>query len=245
VECDEVVRNLEAYEAGELPESERAGIVEHLAECPECEREREAMLALAAELRSAGDSFRALHPFTIEAAPAPVRRRRAWPMAVGAAAAVWMILLTTAAIWPSFAERLTFLPVGQRLSQASPVPSPSGGAPTGSGLSLSDAPRAALAAVDALFEPPEGRLPSRDAVSAQLSTLLPDDLIRGASSVRIVSIGPVRSVSEDELRLIATVDIAYGEAQGSQKSQRDRLLLTVTRPPEGSWRVSHLQVLGD
>lgn len=245
MECDEVVQNLEAYNARELSEGERTHLAEHLARCTDCERERRELLTLAAELRSAGDSFRALRPFTVAAAPSQPSRRRPWLIAAGAAAAVWLILLTAAAFWPSFAERLSFLPVGRRLSQVTTTPSPTTTPASGDGYSLSDAPDEALAAVNSLFQPSETRLPSEDVLSAELSKLLPADVGQGASSARVISVGPVRSVNEADVRLIVTVDFGRDHEREASEPHRYRLLLTVARSPKGGWRVSELQKLAD
>jgi len=246
VECDEVVQNLEAYNAGELPEAEALRIADHLAKCSSCELERTELLELASELRRAGEAFRPIRPFAVAAAPVPARRRRTWLVAAGAAAAVWMVLLTAAAFWPSLTEQLTFLPVGRRLADATPAPTGEGGGASQKGYSLSGAPSEALAAVTALFQPSsETRAPSRDAISDQLAELLPDNLGRTAASVRVVSVGPVESVSEGKVRLIATADIGRKDAQGRNEVQRYRFLMAVTRSQEGTWQVSNLQRLTD
>lgn len=246
MECDEVVQSLEAYNAGELTERERASITRHLAECVGCELEREEVLALTAELRSAGGSFRTLRPFTVNDKPITSQSHSKLLAVIGVAAAVWLVLVTAAVFWPSFAQRLSFLPVGRQLSKAASSLIP-GGTPAGidavrGGPSLSDAPQAALAAVDALFRSPEGKTHSRDGVSAQISRLLPDELTRNASSVRVVSIGPIVRLSENELRIIVAVDITHGETRRQEDSERHSFLLTVTRSVEGAWTVSNLQV---
>lgn len=245
MECSEVVQNLEAYNAGDLGGVERKRLTKHLSVCGDCERERRELLALAIELRSAGDSFRALRPFTVAAAPSRPSRRRSWVVAAGVAAAVWMTLLTAAAFWPSFAERLFFLPVGRRLSQGATMPSPTTTPSSSDGYSLSDAPDGSIAAVNSLFQPSKTQPLGGDAISAELSTLLPADVGQGASSARIISVGPVRSVSGADVRLVATVDFGGDHERETSKPRRYRLLLTVARSPQGEWRVSDLQRLSD
>ena len=132
--CDEVRDSLEAYDAGELPQDEAERIADHLASCRGCEVECEGLRELAADLRHSRDSFRPLCPFEVPVVQptSQPRRRKAW-VAVGAVAALWMVLLTTAMLWPSLAARLTFFPVGRHLSSEI-LPSPSA---TRSGLPTS------------------------------------------------------------------------------------------------------------
>jgi len=245
VDCDQVKGSLEAFNAGELPRDEAARVAGHLAACPQCEIECEELRELAADLRHAGDALRPLQPFEIPAESCvPPRRRRRSLVVIGAVAAVWMILLTTAMLWPSLAARLTFLPVGRRLSAvSSPSPSASPGS-AGGRYSLTDAPGEALSAVAALFgASPHMRMPARAAVAPELSRLLAGALDLERTAVRLVALGPVVSVQKGQIQLVATVDITPDAKAATPQPRRYDFLVTLTYSARGRWEVSKVTVL--
>lgn len=248
MDCDQVKASLEAFNAGELSRDEATRIAGHLAACPRCELECEELRELAADLRHAADAFRPLQPFEIPVAPyVPQRRRRRGLVVIGAVAAVWMVVLTTAMLWPSLAARLTFLPVGRQLSAesaSSPSASPS---PASSRYSLTDAPSEAVYVVAALFgASSRTRVPARAMVAKagpELIQLLADTVDLREAAVSLVAVGPVVSIQKGRIELVATVDITADAQAASPQPRRYDFLVTLTYSARGRWEVSKVTVL--
>lgn len=246
MDCDQVRTLLEGFDAGELPNAQAKEVAAHLAGCPACEAERTEVAELVADLRHAGEAVRPLQPFTLPGAPAATLRHRRVLVATAALAAAWALLLTAGMFWPSFTERLTFLPVGRELSEApTPRPAATRGAGAG-GHSLADAPPEALAAVTALFgaAAPVPQPASEPSVPSELSRLLPSALRARPDAVSLVAVGPVVSVEEGRVEVMATVDLTPRVQASTPQTRRYRLLVTL-RDVQGQWRVTGIETAGE
>jgi hypothetical protein len=153
--------------------------------------------------------------------------------------AVWALTLLTAMLWPSLAARLTFLPVGRELSAASAPSSRPSASPAGGRISLADLPSDALAAVVSLFgASPDARAPARAGVSAELAQSLVETLDIRVGNVDLIAMGPLLSVTEGQIQLVATMDVTTEAPGASPRPQRLTLLITVTKSAGERWRLS-------
>lgn len=237
MDCEKVRDSLEDFEAGELSAFEAEKIAAHLASCPACQIEHERVGELVADLRHAAEAVRPRQPFALPAA-APSSRHRTL-VVIAAAAAVWALLLTTAMLWPSLTAHLTFLPVGRQLSVATPTGSSN---PTYGRYSLASVPPSALAPIVALFERSHPRAATGDQASSDLTELLPKSLDIGEADTRLLILGPVVSVREDQIRLKATMQVAGMPTEGSRPRLHE-LLITLVRDAERRWQIVKVETV--
>lgn len=244
MDCDQVRTLLEAFDAGELPNAQANEVAAHLAGCSACQSERTEIAELVADLRHAGEAVRPLKPFTLPGPPPPALRHRRVLTAIAALAAAWALMLTAGMLWPSLAARLTFLPVGRELA-ADPTPRPAATSGAGIGHSLTDAPPEALAAVTALFgAAPVPQPASEPSVPSELSRLLPSALRAHPDAVSLVAVGPVVSVEEGRVEVMATVDLTPRVQASTPQTRRYRLLVAL-RDVQGQWRVTGIETAGE
>lgn len=243
MDCDEVRDSLVAFVAGDLTTGVAGPIANHLASCPACELECEEIRELAADLRHAHNSIRPLQAFEYPVSQYPPRSRwrRVWVLA-GAVFALWTALLTTAMLWPSFAEHLTFLPVGQHLRSAAVSQPGTTTAYKATRHSLAEVPAEAISALMSLFG--SSSHPSASSVAtvpAELSRILPGIVDAQHASVQLIAVGPIVTATERQLQLTATADIT-SQAQAGMLPQRFDFLVTLSQP-NGQWVVSSVSVV--
>ncbi len=245
--CEEVRESLEAFISGDLRDYEAAAMIDHLSLCPGCQVEYEEMSELIVDLRRLRYAVRPLREFDLSEVrvrprPSPLRRYR---LAVAAVLAAWLALATVVVLVPSFASKIPITPVGRELHAAREQAASTGVTPPSAlsdrQLSLSRVPSLAVAEVSAALSSATS-VASHWKIAPNNSGGSLEELGLHDVQIRLVSLGPALEVTDDLVRIIATVDLV--SRSGEQTMTRSaKWVVTAARGPVGDWFVRDIEAL--
>jgi anti-sigma factor (TIGR02949 family) len=113
MQCEEARARLEAYFDGELAETERASVRDHLADCPDCGPELAALEQLHLELRRSAPVYRAPEGLRSQIRFA-LRREAAASAPVGLRASGWLAYAASLLLAVALGSGGTYLVLGER-----------------------------------------------------------------------------------------------------------------------------------